>query len=80
MGGQIVGDDDVARLQRGHQHLFDIGDEPIAIHRSLQDEGRRHATNAQGSGEGCRLPVAAAAQRIAVVALTPNRAAATRNE
>ena len=35
--GQIIEDDDVAALERGHQHLFDVGEEARIIDRAIED-------------------------------------------
>ena len=41
MTGQIVQDDAVARLERGGEHLFNIGDEARAIDWAVEDGGGR---------------------------------------
>jgi hypothetical protein len=58
MSRQIVHDDEIARIERWHQHLFDIGQEGIAVHRAVEDHGRGQAAQPQRSGEGGCLPVA----------------------
>lgn len=45
-------------LQCRDQHLLDIGEEDDAVHGAVVDEGRRHAVEAQGSGESRRFPMA----------------------
>ena len=57
MGGQIVHHDEVARDQRWHQHLLDIGQEGIAVHRAVEDHRRGQSTPAQCAGEGGGFPV-----------------------
>ena len=39
MGGEVVGDDDVAWRQRGDQDLFDVREKTVAIHRAVDDAG-----------------------------------------
>ena len=58
MRGQIVHDNHIALAQFRHQNLFDIGDESLAVYRSVQHHGGDHAAEAQSSGEGCCLPMA----------------------
>ena len=38
--GEIVEDDNIARAQRRHQHLFDVREEPRTIHRPIKHGGR----------------------------------------
>ena len=54
---QIVHDDDVAGRQRGDQNLFDIGLEPIAVHRPVQHHRRGQAADAQARREGGDFPM-----------------------
>jgi len=58
VGGKIVDDHDIAGIERGREHLLDIGEKTFAIHRPIQNEGRRHAGKTQACGEGRRLPMA----------------------
>ena len=44
--------------QCGNQHLLDIGEEHVAVHGAVVDEGRGHAGQPQRAGEGSGLPVA----------------------
>jgi hypothetical protein len=37
--GQIIHDDDIANFQSWHQDLFDIGQEQVAIDRSVEQPG-----------------------------------------
>lgn len=57
MGGEIVEDDDVSRLEGRGQLGLDISFEDFAVHRRIDDEGRREACRCQGGDEGLRLPV-----------------------
>ena len=65
VGRQVVHDDDVARLQGRTQHLVDIDQEGLAVHRPVQHEWRGQTVAAQPGGEGRRVPMAErlAAQR-----------------
>ena len=42
MGGEIVEDDDIARPQPRCENLLDIGAEPTAIHRPIEDHRQGH--------------------------------------
>ena len=55
---EVVHDDDIARCERRHQHLADIGEEHGAVHRTVVDEGGSHAGQPQRAGEGGGLPMA----------------------
>ncbi len=55
---QIVHHGDIALPERRDQHLLDIGQEGIAVHRAIEDHQRGHATQPQCAGEGCCFPVA----------------------
>ena len=55
--GEIVHDDDIARLELWRQNLFDIGEEGGAMHRAIEQHRRAQAVQAQPSGEGGRLPM-----------------------
>lgn len=57
VGTEIVHDDDVATCQRGGQHLLDIGEEQLAIDRSIEHAGGDQAILAQAGYEGGGLPV-----------------------
>lgn len=54
---EIVENDDVALLERGDQHLLDIGDETLAIDWAVDHERGVDPIAAQGCNEGHRLPV-----------------------
>src|SRR6516225_9872971 len=53
-----VHDDDVAWPQLGNERLFDIGEKGLAIHRAVEDHGRRDAVVTQPSSEGGGFPMA----------------------
>ena len=55
---QVVEDDDVTGAERRHEHLLDVGKEPLAGHRAVEDYRRCHAGQPQRDGKGRRLPVA----------------------
>ena len=44
---EVVHDDDIAAPQLGHEHLGDIGFEPVAVDRSVEHHRRDHAGHAQ---------------------------------
>ena len=56
MRGEVVGDDDVARGERGDQDLFDVGEKTVAVHRAVDDARRGEAGDPQASDKGARLP------------------------
>ena len=58
MGAEIVKDHDVARLQRRHEELFDIGVEALAVDGPVEQAGRFDAVVAQGGEESRGLPFA----------------------
>ena len=58
MTGQVVQDDTVAWVERGNQHLFDIGHEAGAIDRAVEDGGSGQLVGAEGGNDRGRLPVA----------------------
>lgn len=58
VGGQTVQDDDAAGAQRWGEHLPDIGDEGLAVHRAVEDHGRRETVEAQTRHQRRGLPVA----------------------
>lgn len=55
---QVVHDDDVAGPQFGHEHLGDIGFEPVAVDRPIEHHRRDHATHAQARDQRGGLAVA----------------------
>ena len=56
---EVVEHDDIARPQRGHQHLFDIGEETGTINGPIEDGWRAHPFEAQRGDDRVRLPVTA---------------------
>jgi hypothetical protein len=55
---QVVHDDDVAGAQFGHEHLGDVGFEPVAVDRPVQHHRRDHAGHAQARDQRGGLAVA----------------------
>jgi hypothetical protein len=53
----IVHDDDVTGLKSWHQTLFDIGQEHLSVHRSIDHEGGDHSIVAQSCDKGHGLPM-----------------------
>lgn len=53
---EIVGDHDVAGLQRGHQDLFEIGEKARTVDRAVEDRGRGQARDAQRREKRTGLP------------------------
>src|ERR1700758_889675 len=58
MAAEIVQDDDIARLERGNELLFDIGEKAFAVDRAVEDAGGHELVTAQRAEEGQRPPVA----------------------
>ena len=56
VGGEIIGDDDVAGLQRGDEDLFDVGEEAGPVHRAIPDPGGGEPRHPQRRDEGAALP------------------------
>src|SRR5262249_61477218 len=56
MGSEIVQDHDVAGPQRRCEHLLDIGAEPFAVDRPIDDEGSSEPIAARAGDESRRLP------------------------
>lgn len=57
MAAEIVHDHDVARLQGGHEHLFDVSPEGLPVDGAVKDARGRESTGPQGAEEGQRSPV-----------------------
>jgi len=55
---EIVHDDDITGIERGHELLLDIGAETLAVDRSVEDTRSSQPIAAQGTQEGQRPPVA----------------------
>lgn len=58
MRAEIVHDDDVAGLERWHQHLLDIGAEALTVDWPVDDARRGDAVMPECGEEGHRPPVA----------------------
>jgi hypothetical protein len=58
VGRQVVGHDDVARLERGAENLVDVGQKTFAVHGAVKHTGSGEPTHAQRGDERARLPVA----------------------
>jgi len=56
MGGEVVGNDDVAGRQRGDQDLVNGREKAVAIHRAVDHAGGRQPRHPQAGDEGARLP------------------------
>ena len=59
MDGQVVEHHDVAWSQRGHVHLFDVGEECGIVDRAVEDRRRLQAVPPQRGDHGVCLPVSA---------------------
>ena len=56
---EVVEHDDIARSQRGHQHLFDIGEETRIVERPIEHRGSAEALTPERGDDGVRLPMTA---------------------
>ena len=56
MRAEVVGDDDVAGLQRRDENLFDVGEKARAVDRAIEDAGRRESGHPQRREKRARLP------------------------
>ena len=56
VGGEIIGDDDVAGLQRRDEDLFDVGEEAGPVHGASEDSGGGEPRHPQRGDEGAALP------------------------
>jgi hypothetical protein len=56
VAAQVVHDDDIARAERWHQELLDIGEEGLAVDGAVEHAGRVDPFMAERSEEGQRLP------------------------
>ena len=76
VAAEIVHDDDVSRLQRRNELLFDIGLEASAIDRPVEDTGRNKSVAAQCPDKSQRAPMAVrgkADQAFALLCPAPQR-------
>lgn len=58
MAAEIVHDDQIARLERGREHLLDIGFERLGVDRAVEEPWRFDPVAAKRRDEGHRLPMA----------------------
>lgn len=58
VAGEVIHHDHVAGPQRRGEHMADIGLEPIAVDRAVQNHRRDHTAEAEAGDEGRRFPVA----------------------
>ena len=56
--GQVIHDHDIAAMQTGYQHLFDIGEEGDAGHRPVEHHRRAEPIAPQGGDKRGGFPVA----------------------
>lgn len=59
VGGEIVEHDNIARAQRGHQDLLDVGAEGVIVDRPIEHRRRGQFRGAERSDHRVCLPVAA---------------------
>ena len=57
MGGQVVHHYDITGFERGHLHLFDVGEEGGPVHGAVEHHGSGHSAQPERVDEGCGLPV-----------------------
>jgi hypothetical protein len=57
--GEVVEHHHVARAQRGHQDLIDVGEKHRRVDRSVEHRRGPEAVEAQGRDDGVRLPMTA---------------------
>jgi hypothetical protein len=58
VAAEVVHDHDVARMQSGHQGIFDIGTELNAVDRAIEEDGSCDAVLSKCCQEGQRSPLA----------------------
>jgi hypothetical protein len=59
VGREVVEDDDIARAQRRHQHLFDVSKERRTINGPIEHRGRAQTLKTERGDDGVCLPVTA---------------------
>ena len=69
VAAEIVHDDDVAWLEGRDEQRVDIGPEPGAVDRAVDDEGRGDPVAAQGGEEGHGAPVTVGGETAKALAL-----------
>jgi hypothetical protein len=57
MGAQVVHHDDIAGSKRRGQHLIEVGEKRVAVHRPIEQAGSDQALHTQGGDEGAGLPM-----------------------
>lgn len=57
VGGEIIEDDDVARMQLGTENVLEVSGKNLGIDRALDEERRGDTFPAQGGNKGRTLPV-----------------------
>ena len=57
VGAEVVGEDDVMRLQGRRKDLLDIGEECFTVHWAVYYAGRGERADTQGCDERRRLPM-----------------------
>ena len=78
MGGEVVGDDDVARRERGDQDLFDVGEKTVTVHRAVDHARRGQPRDAQAGDKRAGLPPRE--RRVIADAVAPQAAAVPAQE
>lgn len=58
VSAEIVQHDDIARLEGWDEDLVDIGLEPFAVHRAVENHGRGQPANREPGREGGDFPMA----------------------
>lgn len=58
VAGEVIHDDDVAGAQFRHQHLGNIGFEPVSVDRPVEHHWRDHPGHAQGGNQRSGFAVA----------------------
>ena len=71
VGAEIVHDDDVIWFKHGHELLFDIGSEALAVDRSVEDARCGEPVATQRAEEGQGAPVAVRGEAVQRLALQP---------
>jgi hypothetical protein len=56
---EVVQDNDIPWVERGHQDLLDVREERGVVDRSVEDRRRPKAAHPQGGDDGVRLPMSA---------------------
>ena len=58
VGGEVVGNDDLAGPEGRGQIVLDVGFETVAVHRAIEHPGRHDAVATKACNEGLSMPVA----------------------